>query len=444
MHNTNTCDAFSHSGSNDIQIKLDKRNTVGSGDNGNVSPIASLVTQVARPTGNTPNPRVNSPTLNGHGPTPVAGTPSQINIQNKRQQNSQMRVNSPRTEEDGLDLSAIQFSVPTPSTPLSGASTPNSNMKGIGSPNATSPKRSKIINYLMKSFSWCFSNEQQQQKGLGQSSPTSNFSKIRTEENDENDENVDTKNKQDDETGEQSDEWNNKRLGSKKSKKNVASPSSPTSNQANIPAVVRKINVPNQRYLLNEQQSPRSHGKKCLVLDLDETLVHSCFSPIPNPDFVIPIEIEGTKHMVYVLKRPFVDDFMLEMSRFYEIVVFTASLSKYANPLLDQLDKHNVISARLFREHCTYIDNCYIKDLARLGRDISQSLIIDNSPTCYALQPQNAMAVSSWYDDPKDTQLQQMIPWLVKMSGQDDVYETLQEYRVFYSQNGWNGGNQRW
>jgi hypothetical protein len=34
-------------------------------------------------------------------------------------------------------------------------------------------------------------------------------------------------------------------------------------------------------------------GKKTLVLDLDETLVHSSFKPVPNPDYVIPVEIDG-------------------------------------------------------------------------------------------------------------------------------------------------------
>jgi RNA polymerase II subunit A small phosphatase-like protein len=29
------------------------------------------------------------------------------------------------------------------------------------------------------------------------------------------------------------------------------------------------------------------------VLDLDETLVHSQFKPIPNPDIILPVEIEG-------------------------------------------------------------------------------------------------------------------------------------------------------
>lgn len=34
-------------------------------------------------------------------------------------------------------------------------------------------------------------------------------------------------------------------------------------------------------------------GKKTLVLDLDETLVHSSFKPVPNPDYIIPVEIDG-------------------------------------------------------------------------------------------------------------------------------------------------------
>lgn len=76
-------------------------------------------------------------------------------------------------------------------------------------------------------------------------------------------------------------------------------------------------------------------GKVTLVLDLDETLVHSSFRPIPNPDFVIPVEIEGKVVDVYVLKRPHMDHFMAEVGSRFEVVVFTASLSKYAGtPLL--------------------------------------------------------------------------------------------------------------
>lgn len=51
-------------------------------------------------------------------------------------------------------------------------------------------------------------------------------------------------------------------------------------------------------------------GRKCLVLDLDETLAHSSFRAVPNPDYVIPVRIEDQVHHVYVCKRPGVDDFL--------------------------------------------------------------------------------------------------------------------------------------
>jgi len=75
--------------------------------------------------------------------------------------------------------------------------------------------------------------------------------------------------------------------------------------------------------------NPPSFCFRCLVLDLDETLVHSSFKPIPNPDYVIPVEIEGQIHHVYVLKRPGVDAFLERAGAYFEIVVFTASLAKW-------------------------------------------------------------------------------------------------------------------
>lgn len=55
---------------------------------------------------------------------------------------------------------------------------------------------------------------------------------------------------------------------------------------------------------------PQDAGKKTLVLDLDETLVHSSFKPIPNPDYILPVEIDGRLVDVYVLKRPWLDHFL--------------------------------------------------------------------------------------------------------------------------------------
>lgn len=91
-------------------------------------------------------------------------------------------------------------------------------------------------------------------------------------------------------------------------------------------------------------------GRKCLVLDLDETLVHSSFKVstyllptrhvaslyhsahisqvLERADFTIPVEIEGQYHNIYVIKRPGVDAFMKRVGELYEVVVFTASVSK--------------------------------------------------------------------------------------------------------------------
>jgi Dullard-like phosphatase family protein len=146
-------------------------------------------------------------------------------------------------------------------------------------------------------------------------------------------------------------------------------------------------------------------NRKCLVIDLDETLVHSNFKYVQDADFVVPVEIDGTVHRVYVLKRPGCDEFLRRVGALYEIVIFTASLAKYANPVLDLLDIHKVVHYRLFREACVNYDGNFVKDLSRLGRDLKNVIIIDNSSTSYMLQQRNAIAIKSWFDDPNDEEL---------------------------------------
>ena len=131
-------------------------------------------------------------------------------------------------------------------------------------------------------------------------------------------------------------------------------------------------------------QSERSRGKKSLILDLDETLVHSSFRPPASDDYIeLPVEIDNKKFRVYVLVRPNAVQFLKELAHYYELVIFTASLAKYANPLMDILDEDRCCSSRLFRDHCTFYQGMYVKDMAELGRDLRDVLIIDNSPTAY-------------------------------------------------------------
>lgn len=162
-------------------------------------------------------------------------------------------------------------------------------------------------------------------------------------------------------------------------------------------------------------------SKKTLVLDLDETLVHSSFVVAPEAQMVIPIEVEDNSWSVYVQVRPGAKYFLEEVSKYYEVVIYTASISKYAEPLMKQLDPNGVCSYKLFREHWSVCSNIFVKDLLFLGRDLKDTIIIDNSPNSYAFQVQNALPIPSWYSDKSDTALYQLLPILQKLAIVDDV-----------------------
>eukprot|EP00180_Rhodochaete_pulchella_P000180 Plantae.Rhodophyta-Rhodochaete_pulchella.ctg1119.p1 GENE.Plantae.Rhodophyta-Rhodochaete_pulchella.ctg1119~~Plantae.Rhodophyta-Rhodochaete_pulchella.ctg1119.p1 ORF type:complete len:300 (+),score=36.75 Plantae.Rhodophyta-Rhodochaete_pulchella.ctg1119:1547-2446(+) len=172
--------------------------------------------------------------------------------------------------------------------------------------------------------------------------------------------------------------------------------------------------------LLPEMDEELSN-RATLVLDLDETLVHSTFAPTDEADYSIPLDMGGETHTVHVKKRPGVEHFLKVVSQWYEVVVFTASLSLYANPVIDRLDPTHTVRHRLFREHCVYVGGNYIKDLSLLGRDVKRVIIIDNSPITYALQPENAIASVSWVNDMEDRQLDEFIETLDRAKNLKDV-----------------------
>lgn len=110
------------------------------------------------------------------------------------------------------------------------------------------------------------------------------------------------------------------------------------------------------------------------------------------------------------------------MQELYEIVIFTASLSQYAKPLITRLDKHSHGFAQLYREHCTFHNGLYfVKDLSKLGRDLKDVIIIDNSPSAYMFQPENAIPIISWYQSKADKELYKLIPFLTDLASIDDV-----------------------
>lgn len=182
--------------------------------------------------------------------------------------------------------------------------------------------------------------------------------------------------------------------------------------------------------------APHLRDRKCLVLDLDETLVHSSFKPVPEADFLVPVEIDGVVYQVYVSKRPHVDAFLKRCGELFEVVLFTASLAKYADPVTDLLDASKSIHARLFRESCVMYNGSYVKDLSLLGRNVKTTIIIDNSPVSYMFQPENAIPISSWFDDPEDTELLDLLPFLEDITRVENVCVVLDAQRVYLEQAG--------
>jgi len=205
-------------------------------------------------------------------------------------------------------------------------------------------------------------------------------------------------------------------------------PTPPPQSNSTSPTPVT-ITAQTQKFLL-APLPPEDVNKKTLVLDLDETLVHSSFKPIPDPDFVMSIELENVIHKVYVRKRPGVDNFLRVVGEKFEVVVFTASLAKYADPLLDILDRGRLVKKRLFREACVQHYGNYVKDLSHLGRPLTNVIIIDNSPFSYMFQPDNAIPITSWFNDKADRQLYDLLPFLEQLMYVDDVCTLLQRKRM--------------
>lgn len=159
-----------------------------------------------------------------------------------------------------------------------------------------------------------------------------------------------------------------------------------------------------------------------LVLDLDETLVHSTLDHCDDADFTFPVSFNMKEHIVYVKKRPHLHAFLGKVAEMFKIVVFTASQSIYAEQLLDILDPdRNVISHRAYRESCIFADGSYTKDLTVLGIDLAKIAIIDNSPQVFRLQVNNGIPIKSWFGDPSDSALMSLLSFLETLVDAEDV-----------------------
>jgi len=174
--------------------------------------------------------------------------------------------------------------------------------------------------------------------------------------------------------------------------------------------------------------------KKILVLDLDETLIHSHHDGVMRPmvkagtppDFILKVTIDRQPVRFFVHLRPHVDYFLTVVSQWYDLVIFTASMEIYGTAVADKLDRgRGLFSRRYFRQHCTVDFTGYSKDLSSLHNDLSSIFILDNSPAAYRNFAQNAIPIKSWFWDPTDTCLLNLLPFLDALRFTSDVRSIL-------------------
>ena len=158
--------------------------------------------------------------------------------------------------------------------------------------------------------------------------------------------------------------------------------------------------------------------KYTLVLDLDETLISFRF---------------GENQRGILKMRPGLFDFLKNVKNKYEIIIFTAGTQEYADPILDTIEKRGKFFAkRLYRQHTILMNNIYIKDLTRLGRDLSKIIIVDNMPQNFCLQKENGILIKNFFGEEQyETTLKDLSNILLKIASKpnNDVRKELKKYR---------------
>ena len=158
-----------------------------------------------------------------------------------------------------------------------------------------------------------------------------------------------------------------------------------------------------------------------LVLDLDETLIYFNF-------------ININKNLGKVRLRPGLLNFLEIIKEFYEIIVFTSSTKDYADIILNAIENKGnskFFDGRLYREHNLQLEQKFYKDLSRIGRNLTKTLIVDNFNHTFKFQKENGILISSFYGENKeDKALIELQKILIKIYNEKgDVRKSIIKYR---------------
>ena len=187
---------------------------------------------------------------------------------------------------------------------------------------------------------------------------------------------------------------------------------------------VSKEEINSKKVFLPPPNDPKK--QKVIVFDLDETLVHCMEEFEPSEvDHVLTIEFPNNEVVDAGLNiRPHAIDCLIEANKHFQVIVFTASHSWYANAVLDFIDPNKeLIQYRMYRDQCVETpQGIFIKDLRMIGnRALKDVLLVDNASYSFGYQLDNGIPIIPFYNDKKDKELLHLVQYLKWVIDADDV-----------------------
>jgi len=175
---------------------------------------------------------------------------------------------------------------------------------------------------------------------------------------------------------------------------------------------------------------PANQGKY-LVLDLDETLIHTKTTRFDSFTKAITVTTGGQKVRCYVAKRPYLEEFIEEMSKLYFIVVFTSSPKEYAEYMVKAFGIDKYVQKLLHRRDCTEFWQGVTKDLKKLNVPLKDVILVDDSLINSHYQPDNILLLKAFEGQKNDKVLLDLIPFLKDQYSLDDVRNVDSRYVAY-------------
>lgn len=164
--------------------------------------------------------------------------------------------------------------------------------------------------------------------------------------------------------------------------------------------------------------------KRLLILDLDETLIHSADHRLSNNTSV-------KVGYWYVYPRPGLVPFLRDISAHYKLAVWSAAEESYVNTMIDEVIPDDIVFEFIWgRSRCTRrIDTetkveYYEKNLKKVKKrnySLDDIIIVDDIPENASKNYSNLVAVKPYFGEESDNQLPKLFHYLKYLSTKESM-----------------------